>query len=309
MRKPNGYWTKEKCKEEIEKYTSRSEFQKKSKGAYKACFKNKWIDELFKAEPKHKPNGYWTEQRCKEEVAKYETITEFIKKSTSVYRKIKSNKWEYLLDNLIQRKPSNFWNFDNCKQEALKYSSRKDFGEKSISAYTTSLKNGWIDDICQHMSKIGNKYLRCIYVFEFPDNYCYVGLTYNIDKRKHQHFNDTKSCVYKHMSETDITPLLKQITDYIDVEEASKLESIKVKEYEKLGWKLLNKAKCGAIGGKKLKWTKEKCMEAASNFKHRVDFKKGNPQAYDAAFNHGYLNEVCTHMKPLTNRDYYKNKL
>ena len=72
MRKPNGYWTKEKCKEEIEKYTNRSEFQKKSKGAYKACFKNKWIDELFKTEPKHKPNGYWTEQRCKEEVAKYE---------------------------------------------------------------------------------------------------------------------------------------------------------------------------------------------------------------------------------------------
>jgi hypothetical protein len=31
MKKPNGYWTKEKCKEEVEKYKSRTEFQKTQK--------------------------------------------------------------------------------------------------------------------------------------------------------------------------------------------------------------------------------------------------------------------------------------
>jgi len=225
-----------------------------------------------------------------------------------VYRKIKSNKWEYLLDNLIQRKPSNFWNFDNCKQEALKYKSKKEFGENSSGCYTVCLKNKWIDEICQHMKKVGNKYLRCIYAVEFNDNYCYIGLTFDIEKRKKQHFNSENSYVYKHMKKTGQIPMFRQLTNYIDVADASLLEDEKLKEYEKNNWIILNKAKCGAIGGSNLKWTKEKCAEAASLYKHRIDFKFGNTKAYDAAYRHGYLKEICSHMENLTNRNYYKNK-
>lgn len=308
MRKPNGYWTKEKCKEEVEKYKNRSEFQKYSKGAYKICLKNNWIDELFQSEPNHKPNGYWTEEKCKEEVGKYKNLTEFIKKSASVYRKIKANNWEYLLEVLEQRKPANFWNLENCKQEALKYKTKKEFAEKSISCYTRCLKNNWIDDVCKHMNKIGNKHFRCIYSVEFSDNHLYIGLTYNFDERKLQHLSTDTSSVYKHIINTGLTPTFKQLSDYIEVNEATKLEGSKIEEYKKLGWNILNKAKSGAIGGKNIKWTKEKCMEESLKYETRIDFKKSSPKAYDAAFRHKYLQDICEHMKPLTNRNYYKHE-
>ncbi len=44
-RKPRGYWTLEKCKEETLKFNSRTEWQNKSKGSYDAAFNNNWIDE------------------------------------------------------------------------------------------------------------------------------------------------------------------------------------------------------------------------------------------------------------------------
>lgn len=45
-RKNRGYWTIERCKKEALKYISRSEFKKKSGGAYNAAKKNGWLDKL-----------------------------------------------------------------------------------------------------------------------------------------------------------------------------------------------------------------------------------------------------------------------
>ncbi|MFM2393536.1 MAG: hypothetical protein RLZZ546_1518 [Bacteroidota bacterium] len=38
-----------------------------------------------------------------------------------------------------------------CKEEALKYNKMKDFRKKSSSAYQMSYKNGWLNEICEHM--------------------------------------------------------------------------------------------------------------------------------------------------------------
>ena len=43
LRKPKGYWTKEKCQEESLKYKTRTEFQKNSSRAYHICKKNGWL--------------------------------------------------------------------------------------------------------------------------------------------------------------------------------------------------------------------------------------------------------------------------
>lgn len=58
-RKPKGYWTLEKCKEDALDYTTRKEWQNKSSG-YISARRNNWIDiccnhmTLIK-----KPTGYW----------------------------------------------------------------------------------------------------------------------------------------------------------------------------------------------------------------------------------------------------------
>lgn len=45
-KKPNGYWTKERCELEFRKYNSISEFQKKCGGAYRASLKEGWLKEF-----------------------------------------------------------------------------------------------------------------------------------------------------------------------------------------------------------------------------------------------------------------------
>lgn len=42
---PHGYWNKERCLEEAKKYSSRTDFMKKSGSAYNASLQNKWVDE------------------------------------------------------------------------------------------------------------------------------------------------------------------------------------------------------------------------------------------------------------------------
>jgi len=44
------------------------------------------------------------------------------------------------------------WTFDKCKNEALKYSNRSDFVRYSCSAYHRALKDGFLDQICAHMT-------------------------------------------------------------------------------------------------------------------------------------------------------------
>ena len=43
IKKPNGYWSKERCLQEAKKYSSKSLFKKKSSYVYSVCIKNKWI--------------------------------------------------------------------------------------------------------------------------------------------------------------------------------------------------------------------------------------------------------------------------
>ena len=86
-------WTKEKCREESLKYKSRSEFQKNSL-AYSPCYDHKWLDEVCSHMfQKKKPNGYWTNERCKEEALKYTTKSQFKKTEPCAYRTSRLNGW------------------------------------------------------------------------------------------------------------------------------------------------------------------------------------------------------------------------
>lgn len=58
------------------------------------------------------------------------------------------------------------WTYDKCKEEALKYTTRGEFQKMSNSAYSRSIKEGWLDEICNHMNVIKNPkgywtYERC----------------------------------------------------------------------------------------------------------------------------------------------------
>lgn len=157
-RKVRGYWTIDKVREEALKYTIRSSFKNNSASAYQAALKSDWLDDVCShmSIVNKKENGYWTYDKVRDEALKYATRIDFQKSSTSAYSKAKNNGW---LDDVCFhmndiRKKGGYWTIDKIKEEALKYTTRNDFRKESGSAYTKAQVNGWLDDVCSHMTSI-----------------------------------------------------------------------------------------------------------------------------------------------------------
>jgi hypothetical protein len=237
----------------------------------------------------------WNKEACRIKALKFTTRTEFNQKSTGAYLSAQRNGW---LNEICQH--MNIlrisWNKDLCKQEALKYNSRTEFHSKCGNAYGYAVQHGFLDEICQHMKVVGSLKKRCIYAAEFINGFVYIGLTYNYDKRTARHLIDDKSQIFKHVRKYNYNPVFKQLTEYVDIEEARKLEQQYVNEYNQIGWVVLNIAKTGAIGGSRIKWTKETCHIEALKYKTKSEFQKNSCGAHTAAYRYGWLNEICSHM-------------
>ena len=178
-----------------------------------------------------KPNGYLTKEKCMEISSKYNIRSEFKKSESSVYATAIRNKW--LSDICSHMKlVKNYWNYEKCKNVALKYKTKTNFQKGNHGAYEFARLNNFLDEICEHMIKGGNKYFRCIYVYEFSDNHAYVGLTYNLTIRKNDHLRNGSVC--KHIKNSESSYIIKQLTDYIFVDQAQKLETEYFNEYKKM---------------------------------------------------------------------------
>ena len=85
-------WTYEKCQEEAKKYKTKSEFAKKSGGAYFLARKNGWLNDytwLKTPEIKRK----WNRKTCRNEAKKYDSRSEFAKNSRVAYQVARKNGW------------------------------------------------------------------------------------------------------------------------------------------------------------------------------------------------------------------------
>lgn len=192
-------------------------------------------------------------------------------------------------------KPNGYWTKERCHEEALKYDSKKDFKFYSKSSYQISYKNGWLDEICSHMKKLGNLHKRCIYVYEFSDNHVYVGLTYNIEKRHKEHLSNMESSVYKYLKSNN-NYTLKKMTEYIDIKYATIQEQYFIDLYENENWIILNRIKGGALGKKDIYWTKERCQEESLKYITKKDFRENSWSCYQSSIKYGYLDNICQHM-------------
>lgn len=242
-------------------------------------------------------NKSLTKEECIEIAKNFNNIIEFKKKYFSVYGRIIHKKWYHILDDIFpnRRKPPNYWTFEKCKEEALKYNYKADFKKNGVTPYRKSLRNGWLNEITSHMVLSGDKYKRCVYVYEFFDNHAYVGLTYNMEVRKNKRKLNPKDSVIIYINKTGLIPELKTLTNYIPVKEAVELEKYYYENYKHNGWKMLNRAKTGGIGGG-IVWTKEKCLETAKNIKSRTELYSKYTGLVQAAKRNGWWNEVLLHI-------------
>lgn len=197
-----------------------------------------------------------------------------------------------------QRMPHGYWTKELCHQIALGYKSRKDFESGRKDAYAAAIRNGWLDDICNHMKPIGNKFKRKIYVFTFSNGYAYVGLAQNPQSRYNQHMTEKyKSPVLKHIKKTGATFEFKILTDWIHKDFAGKVEDDYINQYAAEGWIMLNKQKGGNLGGMTKLYTDEIIRKEIDKYEYYDDFRKGSVLFYKFLSKYNLLAKYCDKMK------------
>lgn len=243
-------------------------------------------------ENKKKPNGYWNNyKKCKEIVLLCRSRSELHKKYGGAYNNIISNNWIDLFDNYLPLKSKN-WTYNECKEEALKHKHRGEMWNVSSNACSKILKNGWDKELFKHMEPIGSRKKRLIYVYEFSNYSCYVGLTCNINKRNIQHTTtDFKSIVYKTILK-NISYSLVIKTDYINYKEAIILEGVILNNYKNNGWVILNKNKTGGLGGNVQKYDFDTCLNEALKYKTKQEFICMSPKIYSAIITNNFIDDI-----------------
>ncbi len=235
-------------------------------------------------------------EKCKKEALKYKNISDFKTIASGCYKSCKRNNWIKnirLLFNNIQ-KPNNYWSFEKCAEEAKKYSTRTEFKTNSSGAYGASVRNKYLNEICSHMKILGNRNIRVVYIFKFEDNHVYVGLTYNHEERYNGHMK--KGTVYKHINKTKSGFTFELISDYINVEDAKKLEIETIKKFKSDGYILLNVKNGGEIGGNIKYWNYDKCKEVALKYNKLTDFINNEKSCYVISLRNKWLYDIINHM-------------
>ena len=286
-------WTKETISKEAKKYKTRSEFQTKSNGAYKAAWKLGILDEVCS----HMVCGLknrklkWTKEAIQKEAKKYKTRKEFdVKAGGAYYAARKLGILDEVCSHMVCGQTR--WTIEAIKKEAKKYKTRSEFSAKTNGAYGAARKLDILDEVCSHMQAPEFHKKRCVYVFLFEDDSFYVGLTYNFKTRHGRHKNTNR---FKNKIKNNISYTFEH-TELMPYEEAQKLEGEWEKKYLDLGYKKLNISKTGSLGGSTIKWTKEAIKKEAKKYKTRKEFYAKARGAYNAALKEDILNKVCSHM-------------
>lgn len=164
--------------------------------------------------------------------------------------------------------------------KAKEYKTLKDFYTNERSMYQACHKYGWLNEINNILSKKTGLNKRCVYVIIFPNKICYVGLTYNFKQRLYQHLN-IKGSVYDFIKKNKINPLESKIlTDYLNQDDAQKLEQKFILHYKTNGFTLLNKCNGGSLGQIYNKITFEDCINKLSLCENNLTLFRANYKSY-----------------------------
>jgi predicted GIY-YIG superfamily endonuclease len=299
--KPKGYWTKENCKKEALKYTTRNEFRKGSSGAYISSRKNGWLDEVCSHMIEIlKPNGYWTKENCLQESLKYKTRVEFWRGSSSAYTSSRKNGWldeicghMEVVGNLKMRGIYAFEFEDNHVYVGLTYDFKRRYNEH--------INN--IDGVVYKHIEETNLTPKFIQLTDYMDEEL-------ASKEETMWENKYKSNGWNMLNvmktgglggppKWDYDSCKKEALKYTTRNEFRKGSRGAYISSRKNGW--LDDV-CGhmiEIIKPNGYWTKENCLQESLKYKTRTEFQKGSSGAYDASFRKGWLDDLCSHMVEL----------
>lgn len=308
LQKPNNYWTKALLSKEAKKYKYLSDFRAGSPGAYQTAEKRGLLEEIGKALKRQKQaNGYWSRTRIIKTAQKYTLLTDFRINESAAYCAAQklglTNELRAFLS--FDAQPAGYWTKDKVLAEAIKYRFRSDFEKGSGSAYQKARRERWLDEVCQHMGRRGNRNQRAIYAIEFEDKSVYVGLTHDYEERIKRHIQE-RSVAGTKMGRCKFKIFYQEA--WHSRNDAVIAENKLVEEYRLQGWDILNIAKAGSLGGNQIKWTKAACRKEAAKYNKLSDFKKYAPSAYGRALKKGWLSQIGKHLVLSMKRHGYWSK-
>jgi hypothetical protein len=138
-----------------------------------------------------------------------------------------------------------------------------------------------------------------IYLYIFPDNSFYVGITNNIKRRIKDRKNNNNDSVTKHIIKTGLEPVLIILKRNIEINIAKKLEINYIFIFSKIGFNKLNKNKGGSLGKINLKYTKDFCRKIALKYNTKNEFRKNDYPIYLASIYNNWDSDITIHMIPL----------
>ena len=302
MGKNNKTLTYKEVKRRASGYSKRSQFHKHDSRAYRYALQRGWLDEFF---PEKGNPVLWTREKCYDAARQCSTPTEFQRRFSSAKESASREGFYYeMRDQMIAE---GYWKVKrndsrtktSCAASARNYKTRFEFAKGDNGSYLFAQRRGWLDEICSHMEKVGDQDTRKIYVFEFKDGHAYVGLAHDPQERYWQHTKyNKKSPIFKFLQKHNVAYEYKTLTDWLSKEEAQKMECHYIKKYRDDGWIMLNEKEGGDLGGRiKPAFTLKRLQEIANKYIYKKEFMENDKKAYLYAYRHGFLDEICSHMK------------
>lgn len=290
--------TKEELAKIASRYTVLNEFCEKEPNVYSAICRRGLLEELC-AHMKREHKDHYTNEELAEIAKRYKTHKDFNKNDHSALITIRVRGLYDQLCGHLKFGHSRRRSDEQLAEIAAEYDNLQEFMKKEQGAYKSIRIRGLSDKLCGHMKRSGNLAMRKIYVFTFSDGYAYVGLTDNVERRYGEHLSGTKkdSAVTKHIKETGATFEFKELTDFLDKDVASKAECDYIKQYADKGWKMLNIASGGCIGGVSTFYTDKYIKGVIAKYKYYEDLRIEEHNLLSYLKRNKLFDRYCSHMK------------
>ena len=151
LRRPNGYWTKEKILERMKEVKNYQQFIREPTGAYYAAVQQGILDEVRAvATVKARKRTNYTVEMITEAAKAYRKRSDFRLHDKAAYNAAQRMK---ILDEVCAHMPSSHgvkrghWTDETLLEEARKYSSKTEFAREAGFAYKKALANNLVDKI------------------------------------------------------------------------------------------------------------------------------------------------------------------
>lgn len=268
------HWTFEKCKQEALKYTSRSELQKHSSGAYNSARRHGWLDTICG----HMTRSLWTLDSCRREALKYRSRSEFHKHSGSAYNAALRNYW---LDEICTHMGHGYQQYSVRTPASSQRSSYSKF-ENLLDVASASAAN-FEKEIAKDHSEHSDA------------NSSYASLLADTATEKSQ--KDPESIVAADSTEWTLERCIEEAKRFKTRFEFCKSSGAAYDTAKRNGWISEVCSHMTSIQMPTGHWTRENCHEEALCYTSRVEFRKRSGGAYYAAWRKGFLDAICSHMK------------